>query len=106
MPKKDKTPLRVGVPSLEKAREDFLSEAGKKGSVKSDVLEDGGGGRPLPWEEPEVSERVLKAFNIRLSEPDYLRLKFVASQSPDKSTHAFCVRLIMQEVHRRLYEMK
>ncbi len=35
---------------------------------------------------------------------DFLKLKFVASQSQDKSMHAFCARVVMEEVKRGLEE--
>jgi len=59
---------------------------------------------PFPWEETGVSERVLKSFNLLLPEPDFLKLKFVASRSPDKSMHAFCAGVVMEEVKRQLEE--
>jgi len=106
MAMKTKTPLKMTVPDrglkYEKAREDFLSEAEKKSLRETERAGEGEGEARLPWEEPGVSERVLKSFNLRLSEPDFLKLKFVASESPDKSMHAFCARVVMEEVRKRL----
>ena len=109
MAKKTKTPLKMTVPDrgleYNKAREDFLSEAEKKPLRETEKVGEGEEGEVrLPWEEPGVSERVLKAFNLRLPEPDFLKLKFVDSESSDKSMHAFCARVVMEEVGKRLKE--
>ena len=61
---------------------------------------------PLPWNAPEVNDRVMKSFNLRLREPDFLKLKFIASQTRDKSMHSFCVRVLMDEVRKELGESK
>ena len=106
MTKETKTPLKITAPDkgkeYDKARENFLSEAEKNPSRRTERAGKGKGKTRLPWEKPEVSERVLKSFNLRLSEPDFLKLKFVASESSDKSMHAFCTRIIMEEVERKL----
>ncbi len=109
MAKKNKTPLKMATPDrgleYEKAREDFLSEADKKPLSEAKNVEKGKNESSFPWQEPGVSERVLKSFNLRLPEPGFLKLKFVASRSPDKSMHAFCARVVMEEVKRQLKDV-
>ncbi len=61
--------------------------------------------KSLPWEQPGVSERVVKSFNLRIKEPDYLKLKFVFEQSRKKSVHAFCLNVVLEEVARRLKKL-
>ena len=104
MAKKEKTPLKMTVPDkglgYEKARKDFLSETEKTLRETKTAQERERHQVRLPWEGPDVSERVLKSFNLRLPEPDFLKLKFVASKSSDKSMHAFCTRVVMEEVER------
>ncbi len=80
---------------FEKAREDFLNEAENQTKVKSDS-------NKLPWQEPGVSERVIKAFNLRLQEPDFLKLKFVVEQTKVKSMHTFCAEVVKNEVEKQL----
>ncbi len=105
MAKKIKTPLKMATPDkdleYDKAREDFLSEVDKKSPSEAETVEKEENEFGFPWQEPGVSELVLKSFNLRLPEPDFLKLKFVASRSPDKSMHAFCARVVM-EVKRQL----
>jgi len=106
MAKKSKTPIKMATPDrdleYEKIREDFLSEADKKTPIEAERAEEKENEFDFPWQEPGVSERVLKSFNLRLSEPDFLKLKFVARRSQDKSMHAFCARVVMEEVKRQL----
>jgi len=106
MTKETKASLKITTPDrgleYDKARGNFLSEAEKKPSHKTERAGEKKEKTCLPWGKPEVSERVLKSFNLRLSEPDFLKLKFIASKSSDKSMHAFCTRIIMEEVERKL----
>lgn len=109
MAKKSKTPLKMATPDrgleYKKAREDFLSETDKKSLSEAKNVEEGEKEFGFPWQKLGVSERVLKSFNLRLSEPDFLKLKFVASRSPDKSMHAFCARMVMEEVKKQLKDV-
>lgn len=56
----------------------------------------------LPWEDPGVSPRVLKAFQLRLPEPDFLKLKYVVERSQEKSIHSFLSKIIQKEVKKEL----
>lgn len=106
---KSKTPLKKVTPDrgleYQKAREDFLSEADKKSLSEAKIVEEEENEISFPWQEPGVSERVLKSFNLRLPEPDFMKLKFVASRSPDKSMHSFCARVVMEAVKRQLKDV-
>ncbi len=97
---KEKSKLKIETPGTGKAkvREDFLAE-GKTGQKKEETTS------LLPWQDPDVNARVIKAFNLRLTEPDSLKLKYVVDNLvSDKSMHAFCVRIVMQEVERQLLD--
>jgi hypothetical protein len=56
----------------------------------------------LPWEMPEVNKRVIKAFNLRLPEPEFLKLKYVIEKTKAKSLHSFCVEVVKKEVEKQL----
>jgi len=109
--KKDKSTLRMTPPGqiedLEKAREEFLSEPEKKKKPKKATPKqnDKPARKKLPWEQPSVNDRVLKIFNLRFPESDFLKLKFVVEQSHEKSMQAFCVNLVKKEVEKRLKKM-
>ena len=47
----------------------------------------------LPWERSDVRADVMKVFNLRLSEPDFLKLKYLAERK-SKSINSVCVSLI------------
>ena len=83
--------------------EDFIKEpeAGAKGADK--VRCD-----PLPWKRGEVSSRVIKPFNLRIPEPDFVKMKFVVERSRSgekvkyRSVHALCMDAIMDRVNKEL----
>ena len=54
-----------------------------------------------PWENPRVREDVRKGYALRLPEPLYLKLKWVAAEGGE-SVNALCQRLIEAEVARQL----
>lgn len=46
-----------------------------------------------PWEKEGVRFDVIKIFNVRLTEPDFLKLKYLCEQK-SKSINSICVSLI------------
>ena len=55
-----------------------------------------------PWEEDNVNERVIKAYNIRLKEPEFEKLKYVVRHSTEKSINSYVVKVLMREVEKDL----
>ena len=55
----------------------------------------------LPWLSPNVREDVIKLFNLRLSEPYLLKLKFIAAHSPE-SMQQFCNRVVTSAIDRKI----
>lgn len=99
-------------PEQEKAKQEFISEAGppkepqeEKPAQEASKPPEKEMAVPYPWEAPGVDARVIKAFNLRLSEPDFLRLKYLVEQSNEKSMHAFCARVVMDAVNKGLKDM-
>lgn len=76
--------------------EDFVGEAGQPS----------GAARPaevaLPWEagRPDVA----KAFNLRLSEPHLLMLRYIAEHTPD-SMQTFCLKVLIPAIEARIAEL-
>lgn len=67
-----------------------------------------GAGRPrtetdtvYPWEEPQVRDDVMKNLPIRLPEPLYLKLKFIADNSP-YSMNSFIIERIVPEIEKEI----
>lgn len=54
-----------------------------------------------PWQAPHVRADVRKVFNVRLTEPAYLKLQWLASRSPE-SMHDIVHAAVGAEIDRRL----
>ena len=54
-----------------------------------------------PWEDPRVREDVVKGYALRLPEPLYLQLKWVADQT-GRSINTVCREAIEEEVARHV----
>ena len=59
---------------------------------------------PYPWEAPGVREDVAKVFNLRLPEPDLLKLKYIAEHTPD-SMQQFCQRVLRPAIEAKIEEL-
>ena len=57
-----------------------------------------------PWNAPYVREDVVKGYALRLPEPLYLKLKWVAGQT-GQSVNALCREAVEAEVERRLRDV-
>lgn len=89
MADKKKTPLR-STPAIKKDAdlEKFAAGAGRPCSKKKEVY---------PWEEPHVREDVMKSLPLRLSEPLYLKLKYIATHTP-YSMNSFILERLNVEI--------
>ena len=59
-----------------------------------------------PWEESEVSERVLKSVLIKMPEPLKLKLDYVLDNTPGrKSMQKFILELVEEAVEEKLMEL-
>ena len=56
-----------------------------------------------PWEEPGVREDVKKVFNVRLSEPIFLKLKWLADNGPE-SMHQIAHEAVENAVNQRVWD--
>ncbi|HCB12751.1 MAG TPA: hypothetical protein DEP36_04165 [Gammaproteobacteria bacterium] len=59
---------------------------------------------PYPWKVPGVREDVAKVFNLRLPEPDLLKLKYIAEHTPD-SMQQFCQRVLRPAIEAKIQEL-
>ncbi len=90
---KKKTSLR-STPAINKNAEldRFAAGAGKYSAKKEEVY---------PWEEPHVREDVLKSLPLRLSEPLYLKLKYIATHTP-YSMNSFILERMTEEIEEEV----
>ena len=93
MATKKKTPLR-STPKTRKDRDldEFAAGAGKKGTKADEVY---------PWEEPHVREDVKKTLPLRIDEPLYLKLKFIAERTP-YSMNSFILDRVIDEIEKEI----
>ncbi len=93
MANKRKTPLR-STPAKKKATDldAFAAGAGKLSSKKEEVY---------PWDEPHIREDVIKNLPIRLPEPLYLKLKYIAKCTP-YSMNSFILERLTDEIEEEI----
>lgn len=53
------------------------------------------------WESPSVREDVNKVYNLRLSEPYLLKLKYIAEHTPE-SMQKFCINVLEKEIDKKI----
>ena len=81
--------------------DDFLSGAEEKTTPKKTPSKR----KPnYPWEDASVREDVTKVYNLRLSEPYLLKLKYIAEHTPD-SMQKFCISVIEKEIDKKIKEL-
>ena len=91
MTKKKTPPLRsTPVTRKEQALDQFAQAAGVR---KNDEI--------LPWEEPQVREDVIKNLPLRLTEPLYLKLKYIAAKTP-YSMNSFILERLSEVIDQEI----
>lgn len=73
----------------------FLGGAEEKVSSRSELKYYKGGN--FPWEEQGVRGDVTKVYNLRLSEPYLLKLKYIAENTPN-SMQKFCLKIVYDAI--------
>ena len=93
MATKKKTPLR-STPKMSKDRDldKFAAGAGKAGKKTEEVY---------PWEDPRVRDDVKKNLPLRIDEPLYLKLKFIAERTP-YSMNSFILDRLTDEIEEEI----
>jgi len=57
-----------------------------------------------PWEERGIREDVIKVYNLRLSEPYLLKLKYIAEHTPD-SMQKFCLKIMEEAIDAEIEKL-
>ena len=81
--------------------DDFLSGAEEKTAPKKPAAKRKSN---YPWEAEGVRDDVTKVYNLRLSEPYLLKLKYIAEHTPD-SMQKFCLSTIEKEIDKKIKEL-
>ncbi len=94
--------LKSSLPSKKTADLDaFLSGAEEKTAPKKTEQKRKSS---YPWEDVGVREDVMKVYNLRLSEPYLLKLKYIADNTPD-SMQKFCINVIEKEIDNKIKDI-
>lgn len=59
-----------------------------------------------PWNDPMVRKDVLKTFNLRLPEDVFLKLKYVAENTPKTSMHKLCLKAVEETIEQELKKLE
>jgi len=90
---KKKTPLRSTPARIKETDLDqFAAGAGKYGSTREEVY---------PWEEPHIREDVKKTLPLRIPEPLYMKLKYIADHTP-YSMNSFILERLTEEIEKEI----
>ena len=96
MTTKKKNPLRsTPKVSTYKDLDEFAAGAGKKVKPRKQTF---------PWEDPRVRDDVKKTLPLRIDEPLYLKLKFIAEQTP-YSMNSFILERLTSEIEAEIAKL-
>lgn len=85
-------------------KKSFVKEASKHkplGQISQTSVDDNNPSQIYPWQDDAVRKDVTRLFNLRLTEPDWLKLKYISDQT-QTSMHAICLDVLIPAIHRRL----
>lgn len=82
------------------SKNEFIDSANNKNDRSKSLLKEETGNN-YPWQKEGVREDILKTFNLRLSEPDYLKLKFISENIPG-SMQGFCLDAIIPAIEKQI----
>jgi len=93
---KKKTPLR-STPARKKETDldQFASGAGKYGTAGEELY---------PWEEPHIREDVKRNLLLRIPEPLYMKLKYIADHTP-YSMNSFILERLTEQIEQEIARM-
>ena len=94
----DKTPVLRKRPVIKSKNSRNILESNENSTLVPEAKK--------PWEEPEVSERVLKSVLIKMPEPLKLKLDYVLDNTPGRrSMQEFILELVSDAVEEKLMEL-
>lgn len=107
MPISLKKPQNIGKLPLKDAmtKKEFVKGVAQHGSLTtkiepSEVTDQ----LQYPWNAPLVRDDVLKLFNIRLPEKDWLKLKYI-SECKNKSMQQFCLDFLIPAINKEIKKL-
>lgn len=93
-------PLTVSVPKPEpeqppESSQDAMPESGPE-PVKKKARR-----KRYPWNSPKVRDDLMKSFNLRLSEPYFLKLRYISERTQD-SMRSFIIKVLKPAIDRKI----
>lgn len=58
----------------------------------------------FPWQEEGIRDDVTKVYNLRLSEPYFLKLKYISEHSP-QSMQKFCLTVLEEAIDKEIEQL-
>jgi len=93
---KKKTPLRsTPARKTDSDLDRFASGAGRYSATKKEVY---------PWEEPHIREDVKRNLPLRIPEPLYMKLKYIAEHTP-YSMNSFILERLTEQIELEIVRM-
>ena len=84
--------------NLDEKKSEFIESANNKKEFVAELKKNDAS---YPWGGNKVRDDLIKTFNIRLSEPDYLKLKYISEHTPE-SMHTFCLNAIIPAIENKI----
>ena len=107
-PRKDQIKMSIKPPGQaddkEAAALEFISAA-PGGAVELQTSQASPEDEILPWEGPGVREDVVKQFNLRLPEPDLLKLRYVVEKQRAKSINSYILNVLLPQLDADVAEL-
>ncbi len=107
-PRKDQTKMRIKPPgqtnNKEAAALEFISAA-PGGAVEPQTSPTTAANEILPWKGPGVREDVVKQYNLRLPEPELLKLRFVVEKQRAKSINSYILTILLPQLDADVAEL-
>jgi len=101
---KQTKPLGENV-AIHEEKKNFVKQANKHQPFGKTIIEENELNNELyPWNKPIVRKDVTRIFNLRLSEPDWLKLKYLADHTKE-SMHSICLDILIPTIHKKLKKL-
>ena len=96
MADKKKTPLRSTPARIKDTALDKFAAGAGQPSLKNEGT--------YPWEEPHIREDVKKNLPLRIPEPLYMKLKYIAEHTP-YSMNSFILERLTEEIEQEIVRL-
>ncbi|MDD3471297.1 MAG: hypothetical protein PHS86_00795 [Syntrophaceae bacterium] len=107
-PRKDQIKMSIKPPSQADEKEAAALEfigAAPGGSAEPQSFQAPPEEEIFPWERSGVREDVVKQYNLRLPEPDLLKLRYVVEKQRAKSINSYILNVLLPQLDADVAEL-